>query len=379
LGGGHEPPVLTCTESGDLLLQEEHLGRRVASDDTSAYKVVTPFDVVYNPYLLWAGAIGQNTLGLTGITSPVYEVFRPTPLVKPRFAGLLLTSPAMVRSYDAISIGSIPRRRRAPWPNFLSLPVRLPPLEQQSRIVDLVSAVVAQEDRLRGVVSAASALLAETRETLLSSSDWVSLGDLIVGITAGKSPPAGDRSPRPDEFGVLKVSAVRFSGFDPTESKVLNDESLMPADAKVRTGDLLITRANTRQLVGSVCVVDDTPPNLFLCDKTLRLAPKPRVDTHYLCEALQLRAVREQIEDAATGTSASMKNISQSSIRGLRIPRPDDRTVSAIEVLRCLRETAAAAHVCRHRTRRLHDALVAVLLCGDHLILDAYDSLVEAV
>ena len=59
----------------------------------------------------------------------------------------------------------------------------------------------------------------------------------------------------------------------------------------------------------------------MLGDKTLRLRVNERLaPTRYLQLALVHPSVRRQIENAATGTSGSMKNISQQSIKRLTIP-----------------------------------------------------------
>ena len=57
LGDDEEPEILTCTENAGLVLQRERFSKRVATEDTSDYKIVLRNDIVYNPYLLWAGAI----------------------------------------------------------------------------------------------------------------------------------------------------------------------------------------------------------------------------------------------------------------------------------------------------------------------------------
>jgi len=61
----------------------------------------------------------------------------------------------------------------------------------------------------------------------------------------------------------------------------------------------------------------------MLSDKTLRLDPQPTVAVDFLLEILRTKSVRKQIETAATGTSGSMKNISQSDIKNLLVPIPD--------------------------------------------------------
>jgi hypothetical protein len=126
LGSAEEPEVLTCTESGGLILQRERFAKRVATADASDYKVVRMGDVVYNPYLLWKGSIDQCWIVDIGITSPAYEVLRVRPGFDPTIVGQLVTSPEMIRRYDGISFGTVQRRRRAPVERFLELEANFP-------------------------------------------------------------------------------------------------------------------------------------------------------------------------------------------------------------------------------------------------------------
>jgi len=81
----------------------------------------------------------------------------------------------------------------------------------------------------------------------------------------------------------------------------------------VRKGDLIISRANTTELVGAVCMVRQTPPNVLLPDKLwrIKLLPSAEVNANYLLHVLQLPHTRKIIGELATGTSGSMKNISK--------------------------------------------------------------------
>jgi type I restriction enzyme S subunit len=260
------------------------------------------------------------------------------------------------------------------------IPVLVPPISEQGRIVDVMTAI---DDAFQASIaeSAAARATADTLidEGLRSTSTTALLDELTLGIEAGKSPPAENRRPAPGELAVLKVSAVRPGYFDPSEVKVIASADGFPDHAVLRTGDLLITRANTRALVGSVCKVTAAPPDHFLCDKTLRLVPDDRVaSSDYLLLALQSRDARRQIEDAATGTSASMKNISQSSIRSIRLPllprSSQDQWASA--VLAALAQQRAATQ-CGARLSRLRASLLDDLLSGAHEIPASYDELLD--
>ena len=140
LGDAPEPEVLTCTESGGLILQRERFAKRVATDDASDYKIVRKGDIVYNPYLLWKGSIDQCWIVDVGITSPAYEVFRVREGFDPTIIGQLVTSPEMIRRYDGISFGTVQRRRRAPAEKFLELEVNVPAHEH----IELLSRLMQQ-------------------------------------------------------------------------------------------------------------------------------------------------------------------------------------------------------------------------------------------
>lgn len=380
LGTAPEPVILTCTEGAGLIRQSDKFKKRIAAADTSGYKVVRLGDVVYNPYLLWKGAIAQSQYYAPGITSPVYEVLRPRAGVEARFLGLVLCHDAAIRQYDAISIGSIERRRRAVLPEVMKVTIPLPPLAEQRRIVDLIATMDEAAQASSTYLTTVATLIARVREVILANaSDAVRLGSLLESIDAGRSPEAEDRQPLPGEAAVLKVSAVRRGRFDPTQVKVLSGTDDFPPRSRLRDGDVLMTRANTRELVGAVCRVLEAPANYYLCDKTLRLNPRLElVDPDYLVEVLLADAARDQIELAATGTSASMKNISQQTIQDLRVPLADTveqrRLVGTISALRA---TAAAIELQVASLTSLRGSLLALLLSGSHPIPDSYDRFLD--
>ncbi len=145
----------------------------------------------------------------------------------------------------------------------------------------------------------------------------------LTGIDAGKSPNCPDRPAGADEWGILKVSAIHSESFREWENKVITNPVYISPAYEVQDGDLLISRANTYELVGMVCLVRKPRPQLLLCDKTLRL----RIDnkhalTEFIFYLLQMPFVRSQIEIHATGSSGSMKNISQDTIKNLLVYVP---------------------------------------------------------
>lgn len=185
-----------------------------------------------------------------------------------------------------------------------------------------------------------------------------------------------DVAPRIGQEGVLKVSAVTALGFEPRESKTVVDSSVFSEQHRVRANDVLVTRANTAALVGQVCLVPADHAHLFLCDKTLRLRPAVGVASPTLVAALNSPAARMQLSAAATGTSASMKNISQENIRDVRVGWPDDPISAGLADQALLARHARSKEAIR-RLRELRTNLLTALLSGEHGIPESYDKLMR--
>jgi type I restriction enzyme, S subunit len=150
----------------------------------------------------------------------------------------------------------------------------------------------------------------------------VSLDLLIDRIEAGKSVRTTGRPAEPDEWGVIKVSAISWGEFREQENKAVTDRALINPRYEVRSGDLLLSRANTADLVGATVLVGKTRPQLLLSDKSLRLVPRKHVDKAWLNLALRSPLSRAQFSERATGTSESMRNLSQPKILSTTLALP---------------------------------------------------------
>lgn len=267
-------------------------------------------------------------------------------------------------------------RRKA----LASCEIELPPLREQRCIADLlthVDEVIAKgREAQASLIGAYSIML----DALIESNDYprVKLGDHLRAIEAGRSPAALDRPPSRGERGVLKVSAVRPGLFCPEESKALTSDTQTSDSSRVKPGDLLMTRANTRPLVGAVCLVQECDDNLYLSDKTLRLRTGEDLVPAYAEHALAGSSVRNQIEESASGTSASMKNISQAKIRELRIALPEtDEQLRIAAVLGTIVNAIQTGADRSMRSNRLRAGLLSVLVSGQHEIPESYDRFLD--
>jgi type I restriction enzyme S subunit len=252
--------------------------------------------------------------------------FRPDGRLVPEFLEYYLQSPRAQELIDSMKTGISDSGLNLTHARFVRLPVPVPPLEHQHRIVDFLEDQLSRLEAAQRYICQAQirlgAVLRSALEAGFKSDQVVPLSNLIEDISAGKSfggpsPPAHE-----NEWGIIKVSAMTWGEFKPAENKAVPESRVDPR-FEIKQGDLLISRANTAEYVGASVLVGPVRPRLLLSDKSLRLTPKVGVNREWLCRALQAPSARAQIAKLATGTKDSMRNISQSSLRQVLLPLAD--------------------------------------------------------
>lgn len=136
------------------------------------------------------------------------------------------------------------------------------------------------------------------------------------------------------ERGVLKTSCVFNYSFIPEENKKVVQEEFDRVQCPVRGNSIIISRMNTPELVGASGYVDKDYPNLYLPDRLWQTVFNDNVelDVEFLSFVLKSEAYRNIYGIIATGTSPSMKNISQNSFLDLPVALPDVKTQNDIKI-----------------------------------------------
>ncbi len=161
------------------------------------------------------------------------------------------------------------------------------------------------------------------------------LGQLITPIEQGWSPQCDAQRAEENEWGVLKVGCVNRDAFDETQNKKLPSALEPIPGLEIRDGDILMSRANTRELLGLAAVAVRPREKLILCDKLFRFRAKHQVvNPRFLVSAIRQRTSRAQIESSTNGASDSMQNIGQGVARNLLLSLPpleeQQRVVAAV-------------------------------------------------
>ena len=152
---------------------------------------------------------------------------------------------------------------------------------------------------------------------------WCRIDSLSLSSEAGWSPKCDPTPKEGDNWGVLKVSAVTWGKYQPNENKALPNDLEPKSQYEVKAGDFLISRANTADLVArSVIVPKNTPEKLIMSDKIIRFKFAENLFSEYINLVNNSSYSRQYYAEVAGGTSSSMKNVSRSQVRALKIALP---------------------------------------------------------
>ena len=275
-------------------------------------------------------AIARNLRNGMGFGSTEFHVLRTGPTVLPEWIYFYIRQPDFRRRAKA-SFRGASGQQRVPADFLENEGIPLAPISEQRRIVDILShanGIVQLQrqaaDRAREIIPALFLDMFGDPATNLMGWPMVEVGQFVSRFQGGKNFRAAGSEEEAGRFRILKVSAVTYGAFKPEESKLVPRDYLPPSDHLVRAGDLLFSRANTVELVGATAYVSSTPNDIVLPDKLWRFIWNKAFKTEplFVWALFQTRAIRRDLGRLATGTSGSMKNISQAKLLRLRVPMP---------------------------------------------------------
>lgn len=209
--------------------------------------------------------------------------------------------------------------------NRIAMP--LPPLDEQRAIADFLDRESARIETLIEEQQRLIELLQERRIAALSkytgSGQFIPLGRVLTYIRQGSSPTC---EPWPadgiNEWAVLKVGCSNTGRFQPLENKRLPDTTAPQPENAVRNGEIVMSRSNTKDLVGCASVVDASYPRLLLSDLTYGLGVSDLADSRYLAYSMASSQCRHSIASMSKGSSPSMQKISQRDVREIPVHLP---------------------------------------------------------
>ncbi len=375
------PMVGVLRDGMGLLMREPFVGGK------TTYRQLTPIhpgQLILRSITAWEAPIAVATHDHGGRhVSGVFPVFDlDTSRVLPSFMALICQLPTFWQEMRERSTGSVLRRKTLSADALLQIPIDLPPIQTQQRIVDLL--------RSAATVHAAAHALDDHSQRALTS--WLGhsyqemategtaqLGDLL-GLRSGPSWSRGqERSTSMDEaLPVVKITNTRPDGVvDMSERLYVTD--LPSTTQRLDASSLILIRTNGNRLrIGNVYRATTEVIGHAVSAFQIAAFPKTPADKDFIYWMLRTPQIQGQISAAASGTTG-LGNVAISVLRKLLIPWPggDSRT-RIVELAEATSEVQREARSYDERLRQFRSAIAGDLLSGVHDIPEAYDHLLGA-
>ena len=289
------------------------------------------------------------------------------------------------------------------------MPIIVPPADEQSAIVQYLDYIGRRIRRYIRAKQKLIKLLEEQKQVIINQAvtcglnpnvkfqnsgvkwlgdipeNWevVRLKQVITPIEQGWSPQCDSQPATDDEWGVLKVGCVNREFFDTSQNKKLPSFFEPNPSLEIQDGDILVSRANTRELLGLAALAENPRQKLILCDKLFRFRTLlQRVDSHFLVLVIRSKISRAQIESKTNGASDSMQNIGQGVIKNLLISLPslDEQKLIVKSLTNQTRELSLAISWAQKEISLLHECrtrLISDIVTGKLDVREAVKNLPE--
>jgi type I restriction enzyme, S subunit len=315
-------------------VRERLLGADIAAKQQSTLKAG---DVVYNKLFAWKGsfAVADDAVDghLVSGEFPIYELDRDR--LDPRYLSYFFQTPELGLQAERLSRGAaaISRLRLNPS-QFAEMKIPLPPPSDQEGLVEVLRRAevkLSEAELLRrdAGVEASALVAAAIGEHFAPFEARGTVFDVLTGKPRnGWSAPCDNAE---NGVPVLSLGAVTGFTYRPTEYKRTSETTDPDGHYWLRPGDLLVTRSNTEQLLGHAAIYSGEPSPCIYPDLMMRLKVDPkRADTRFVYYWLRTPDVRARIQRAGSGTSSTMKKITQKDV--MNLPFPVDTGLAAQRV-----------------------------------------------
>lgn len=260
------------------------------------------------------------------------------------------------------------------------LPITVPPIPEQRRIVNLIASVDDAVDAAEAEGAASTAaLVAERARAFGRPTESLSAGmafDVAIGKQRSAEKVDGAnvipylRSANVD-LGCIRVKDVLAMHFSEREAERLC----------LRDGDVLITEGSASAIAVGVPAVwrGEIDGAVGIQNALIRVRAVPELSTPEFAEHWAFWAYESgTFREIANGTN--IKHIGVERAKLVRVPRVDVAEQPALVAhMSTLRDSAKAARTTADALRSLRGNLLTLLLSGEHEIPSSYDALLEEV
>lgn len=150
--------------------------------------------------------------------------------------------------------------------------------------------------------------------------EWCRLGEILYEAPRnGYSPTKVDRE---TNTRVLTLTATTSGILDLRQYKYIEDTISESSFLWIKQGDLLIQRSNSLDYVGTACLCDVIVKGYIYPDLMMKANISNKIDSYYVVYYLKSFFARQYFKAYSTGTSNSMKKITQDVVSKALIALP---------------------------------------------------------
>ena len=312
-------PILSITMRSGIVEQRDRFSKTIASVDRSNYKIVKDGQLVI-AFPIDEGLVYTQDVAKEGIMSPAYNIWDVDySLVNRNFLVSYFHSRFAFDYYKAKLRGSTQRRRSMDKEDLLSMPIPVPPISEQKRIVE-------ELDLLNGIIEKNKTQLEEL-DKLAQSIFYDMFGDPVTNEKGWEIKKLEDIASskigltyKPTDVCdegviVLRSSNIQESHLDFKD--VVRVKCSIKPHQWVQNGDILMcSRNGSFKLVGKVAMIENLTEQMSYGAFMTIIRSEYN---HYLFSFFQSPAFRNQLGCAGTAT---INQITVKMLNDIHIPLP---------------------------------------------------------
>ena len=159
------------------------------------------------------------------------------------------------------------------------------------------------------------------------------LGAVVTEIVAGQSPNRMEHPARNGKKGILKTTAIQWSGFSPVETLEAHPDFTANNNTIVRKNDILITKAGPSHRVGVVALSNEDTGTLHVSGKMAAIRTTKEMNPRFLAYQMSQDIFQIQLRGDITGMASSQTNITHDNLLAKNIvvpPLPEQKKIAEI-------------------------------------------------
>ena len=327
--GKREYPVLSMTMHDGIVFQNDRFKKDIASIDRSNYSVVG-FNQLVVSFPIDEGVLAVQDITDAGIVSPAYKIWDiDQAKLVPKYLEMWLRSPRSIDYYKAKLRGTTARRRSIPEEDFLGMRVNVLPMEEQERIVDLITRVngviLLRKQQLSALDDLIKARFVEMfGDPVANTLEWKTalLREVTSKIGSGATPRGGKESYQAEGITLIRSMNVHDGRFEYKDLAHITDEQAAQLNnVSVEEGDVFINI--TGASVARSCIVSkDTLPARVNQHVAIIRCVRNLLNPTFANNMFLNDRFKEQLLDIGESGGATRQAITKQQLEGLTVILP---------------------------------------------------------